>query len=94
MKFDYKSYSNHLESENERLNAIIDEIEEINEDHLTEIFMLNLKIKKAIDYINEELDKNRNKFSVVNDYNIFLDGMERAYMNCLEILGADDNEET
>lgn len=28
MKFDYKSYSNHLESENERLNVIIDELED------------------------------------------------------------------
>ena len=53
MKFDYKSYSNHLESENERLNAIIDEIEKINEDQLTEIFMLNLKIQKAIEYLNK-----------------------------------------
>ena len=28
MKFDYKSYSNHLESENESLNATIDEIQQ------------------------------------------------------------------
>lgn len=40
MKFDYKSYSNHLESENERLNAIIDDLEE--------------RIDKAIEY-NEHL---------------------------------------
>lgn len=39
MKFDYKSYSNHLESENERLNATIDELEE--------------RIDKAIEYIKE-----------------------------------------
>lgn len=58
MKFDYKSYSNHLESENERLNVIIDEIEKINEDQLTEIFMLQLKIKKAIEYIKENFTNN------------------------------------
>ena len=40
MEFDYKSYSNQLESENERLNAIIDELEE--------------RLDKAIDYIKKQ----------------------------------------
>lgn len=56
MKFDYKSYSKHLESENERLNAIIDELEDLNEDYLTENFLLNVKINKAIEYIKKYTD--------------------------------------
>lgn len=39
MKFDYKTYCNSLESENERLNIIIDELEE--------------KINKAIEHIKK-----------------------------------------
>lgn len=53
MKFNYKSYSNYLESENERLNTIIDDLEDLNEDYLTENFLLNVKIDKAIEYIKE-----------------------------------------
>ena len=91
----YKDNYQKLKIENKRLketlqkdrDEVYEEIEAINEQYLTEIFMLQYKINKAIDYINEELDKNKNTFSVVNDYNIFLDGMERAYNNCLEILG-------
>ena len=83
MKFDYKSYSNHLESENERLNSIIDELEEINEDQLTEIFMLSLKIKKAIEYLKT--------FHFIDNIRI-LDIKE--YEKLLEILGEKENEET
>lgn len=46
MKFDYKNYSNQLLSENERLNVIIDELEE--------------KIYKAIKYINRVKNKGYN----------------------------------
>ena len=81
MKFDYKSYSNHLESENERLNAIIDEIEEINEEQLTEIFMLNLKIKKAIEYIKEHYEyKLKYREFIIDSFKL------------LEILGDKENE--
>lgn len=59
MKFDYKSYSNHLESENERLNGIIDELEDLNEDYLTENFLLNVKINKVRELL-EEFDYKRN----------------------------------
>lgn len=49
----------YLFGENERLNAIIDELEEINEKQLTEIFMLNLKIKQIKELL-EEFDYKRN----------------------------------
>lgn len=82
MKFDYKSYSNHLESENERLNAIIDELEEINENQLTDIFMLNVKINKAIEYAKTTL-----KFArLEKDFE-----KEKILLNFLEILGGVKN---
>lgn len=82
MKFDYKSYSNHLESENERLNAIIDELEDLNEDYLTENFLLNVKINKAIEYIKKFIPKDIDT--------IILSERQRDYL--LEILGDKENE--
>lgn len=79
MKFDYKSYSNHLESENERLNAIIDELEDLNEDYLTENFLLNVKINKAIEYLK----------AMQNSDLIFTAICEKEL---LEILGDKENE--
>ena len=49
----------YLFSENERLNAIIDELEEINEEQLTEIFKLNFRINKVCNLLEEfEYTKN------------------------------------
>ena len=87
MKFDYKSYSNHLETENERLNSIIDELEKINEDQLTDIFMLNYKIKKAIEYIKESCVYDEDDGFEEKIYSLYVPTL-------LEILGDKENEET
>ena len=50
------SINKYLFSENERLNTIIDELEKINEDQLTDIFMLHLKIEKSIQYIKDYIE--------------------------------------
>lgn len=69
MKFDYKSYSDHLESENERLNAIIDELEEKRKydlcfiSHLKEDKkQLKDKIYKAIEFCYRYLSLNLDDF--------------------------------
>lgn len=46
-------FINHLKQDKEKLESILDELEKINEDQLTEIFMLHFKINKAIEYLNK-----------------------------------------
>lgn len=76
-----KNMEKYLFSENERLNAIIDELEDLNEDYLTENFLLNVKINKAIEYLKE-------------NEQIFIALIGTHYYKILEILGVDDNEKT
>ena len=61
----------YLFSENERLNTIIDELEEINEEQLTEIFKLNFKIKKIKELL-EEFDYKRNSQEDLLDFISFI----------------------
>lgn len=83
----YKDNYQKLKIENKRLKETIqrdrdevyEEIEAINEQYLTEMFMLQYKINKAIDYI-KELDTDTTDMYEIAEY---------AKNKLLEILGGE-----
>ena len=77
---------------NLKVRAYVKNYDEIIKDKDLEIIQLKNIIRDTIEFINGEIEEYNKNIFVTQDMNIYVDGMVRAYQNCLKRLGDKENE--